>query len=66
MIHPTLFNKDAESDHRSFYMRWSVFFNPKKGKFDSATKQKLRLIEVMGERKKGWIGMVRSRNGPYT
>ena len=49
------FCKDAESDHRSFYMRWSVFFNPKKGKFDSVTKQKPRLIEVMGERKKGWI-----------
>ena len=48
------FCRDAESDHRSFYLRWSVFFNPNKAKFEAATKQKPRIIEVMGERKKGW------------
>ena len=48
------FCKDAESEHRSFYLRWSVFFNPKRGKFDAAHKSKPRVIEIFGERKKGW------------
>ena len=39
----------------SFYMRWSVFFNPKKSKFNLVAKSRPRVIEVMGERKKGWI-----------
>ena len=38
----------------SFYLRWAAFFNPKKGKFDAAQKSKPRVIEICGERKKGW------------
>ena len=49
------FCRDAESEKRTFYMRWSVFFNPSKAKFEATTKQKPRIVEVMGERKKGWI-----------
>ena len=39
----------------NFYLRWSAFFNPKKSKFTLASKQSPRIIEIMGERKKGWI-----------
>ena len=49
------FCRDAEGATPSFYMRWSAFFNPKRSKFALASKQNPRIIEVMGERKKGWI-----------
>ena len=49
------FCRNPEGKANDFYMRWSVFFNPKKSKFNLVAKSRPRVIEVMGERKKGWI-----------
>ena len=48
-------HSSTSTSNFDFYMRWSAFFNPKRAKFDATSRQEPRLIEVMGERKKGWI-----------
>ena len=47
-------HSSTSTSNFDFYMRWSAFFNPRKSKFDATSRQAPRLIEVMGERKKGW------------
>ena len=42
-----------------FHLRWSVVFNPRMSRLGSVARAKPRIVEVMGERKKGWIARQR-------
>lgn len=47
---------DPNGPEERFYMTWSATFNPRKRKYDGCGKNKVRLVETMSERGKGWIG----------
>ena len=47
---------DPNGPEERFYMTWSATFNPRKRKYEGCDKNKVRLVETMSERGKGWIG----------